>query len=295
MSLKKITLALVSLSIPLSSQAIKPSMPLDSKIWIDRSNRLVGSATVKSLGSLGYNNLILKSHTELDLCNETAVQSFYSIEQPDYVFMAAAHVGGILANQSFSADFIYNNLAIQNNVIHGAYLAKVKKLLFLGSCCIYPKNCPQPIKESYLLTSPLELTNEAYALIRKFIEAKDAGESEVVIWESGTPSRELLFVDDLAEAAIWAMNHYEENEWLNVGSGKDVTIYELATLISQLVEYKGNIVFDSSKPDGTHRKLLDVSKIQNLGGEESTTSLSDGLAKTIQCYQKKLNNTNQQK
>ncbi len=295
MSLKKITLALVSLSIPLSSQAIKPSMPLDSKIWIDRSNRLVGSATVKSLGSLGYNNLILKSHTELDLCNETAVQSFYSIEQPDYVFMAAAHVGGILANQSFSADFIYNNLAIQNNVIHGAYLAKVKKLLFLGSCCIYPKNCPQPIKESYLLTSPLELTNEAYALIRKFIEAKDAGESEVVIWESGTPSREFLFVDDLAEAAIWAMNHYEENEWLNVGSGKDVTIYELATLISQLVEYKGNIVFDSSKPDGTHRKLLDVSKIQNLGGEESTTSLSDGLAKTIQCYQKKLNNTNQQK
>lgn len=308
------------------------SMNLDSKIWVAGSNGLVGSSIVRELRSLGYRNLILKSHAELDLCNEAAVQSFYAEERPEYVFLAAAHVGGIWANQSFPADFIRNNLVIQNNVIHGAYLANVKKLLFLGSSCIYPKNCPQPIKESYLLTSPLESTNEAYAiakiaglklcqaytkqygvrfislmptnlygpgdnfdlmnshvapaLIRKFIEAKEEGKSEVVIWGSGTPRREFLFVDDLAQAAIWAMNNYEENEWLNVGSGEDVTIHELAILISQIVGFEGEIVFDSSKPDGTHRKLLDVSKIQSLGWKP-TTSLPDGLKKTFEWYQKK--------
>ncbi len=239
-------------------------------------------------------------------------------------------MGGILANETFPADFLYTNLAIQSNVIHGAYLAKVKKLLFLGSSCIYPKDCPQPIKETYLLTSPLEPTNEAYAiakiaglklcqayakqygvrfislmptnlygpgdnfdlknshvapaLIRKFIEAKEAGKPEVIVWGTGKPRREFLFVDDLAHAAVWAMNNYEENQWLNVGTGEDITIYELTTLISELTGYQGKIIFDSSKPDGTLRKLLDVSKIENLGWK-ATTSLTDGLEKTIKWYQ----------
>jgi GDP-L-fucose synthase len=332
MTYKKIILALLTLTLPLLSQEAPETMNVDSKIWVAGSNGLVGSSIVRTLRSQGYKNLILKSHAELDLCDEKAVQDFYNTEKPEYVFVAAAKVGGILANETFPAEFLRTNLTIQNNVIHGAYVANVKKLLFLGSSCIYPKLCPQPIKEEYLLTSTLEKTNEAYAiakiaglklcqayskqygarfislmptnlygpgdnfdlknshvapaLIRKFIEAKENGETEVTIWGSGTPKREFLFVDDLAEAAVWAMNHYEENEWLNVGTGEDVTIYELATLISKLVDYQGKLVFDSTKPDGTPRKLLDVSKIENLGWKAST-SLPDGLEQTIKWYQEK--------
>ena len=330
MFLRKCAFVFFTTALPLFSQGTPGDMKLDSKIWVAGGSGLVGSAIVRTLHSLGYHNLILKSHTELDLCDERAVQAFYEEEKPEYVFVAAAQVGGILANETFPADFLYTNLAIQSNVIHGAYLAKVKKLLFLGSSCIYPKDCPQPIKETYLLTSPLEPTNEAYAiakiaglklcqayakqygvrfislmptnlygpgdnfdlknshvapaLIRKFIEAKEAGKPEVIVWGTGKPRREFLFVDDLAHAAVWAMNNYEENQWLNVGTGEDITIYELTTLISELTGYQGKIIFDSSKPDGTLRKLLDVSKIENLGWK-ATTSLTDGLEKTIKWYQ----------
>jgi GDP-L-fucose synthase len=305
-------------------------MPLDAKIWVVGHNGLVGSAIVRHLQDQGYSNLVCRSHAELDLCDAGAVKAFYAEEAPEYVFVAAAKVGGILANSTFPAEFIHTNLMIECNVIHEAYQANVKKLLFLGSSCIYPRDCPQPIREEYLLTGPLEPTNEWYsvakiaglklcqayamqhkarfislmptnlygprdsfdlqtshvlpALIRKFIEAKESNSPEVVVWGSGSPFREFLFVDDLAEASVWAMNNYEENMWLNVGTGVDISIRELAQMISDLVGYKGQIVFDSSKPDGTPKKLLDVSKINNLGWR-AKTSLKDGLEKTIAWYQ----------
>jgi GDP-L-fucose synthase len=310
------------------------SMEFNSKIWVAGSNGLVGSAIVRNLKAQGYANLILIGHEELDLCNEASVNAFYAKEKPEYVFVAAAKVGGILANSQYPADFISINLAIERNVIQGAYIHGVKKLLFLGSSCIYPRECPQPIKEEYLLTAPLESTNEYYAiakiaglkmcesyskqygakfislmptnlygigdnfdlntshvipaLIRKFVDALDQGKPEVVVWGTGTPKREFLFVDDLAEATVWAMNNYEESTWLNVGTGEDISISELVQLISEHVGFKGQIVFDTTKPDGTPRKLLDVSKINNLGWKAST-SLGEGLDKTIAWYKEHRN------
>jgi len=304
-------------------------MPMDAKIWVAGHNGLVGSAIVRHLQMQGYSNLVFRSQEELDLCDRPAVQAFYAQEAPEYVFVAAAKVGGIFANNTYPAEFIYTNLMIEANVIDEAHRANVKKVLFLGSSCIYPRECPQPIKEEYLLTGPLEPTNEWYAiakiaglklcqaysrqygdrfislmptnlygpgdsfnlqnshvipaLIKKFIEAKESNSSEVIVWGSGKPYREFLFVDDLAEACVWAMNEYEEDEWLNVGMGKDISIGDLAQIISDLVGYRGQIVFDSSKPDGTPKKLLDVSKINKLGWK-AKTPLKEGLQKTIDWY-----------
>lgn len=306
-------------------------MPSDAKIWVVGHKGLVGSAIVRHLQNQGYSNLVLRSHAELDLSDSAAVRVFYAEEAPEYVFVAAAKVGGILANNTYAAEFIHTNLMIECNVIHEAYHANVKKLLFLGSSCIYPRECPQPIREEYLLTSPLEPTNEWYAvakiaglklcqaynkqygsrfislmptnlygpgdsfdlqtshvlpaLIRKFIEAKESNRPEVVVWGSGRPFREFLFVDDLAEACVWAMNDYEENMWLNVGTGRDISIKEVAQMISDLIGYEGQVVFDSSKPDGTPKKLLDVSKINGLGWS-AKTDLKEGLRETIEWYKK---------
>jgi GDP-L-fucose synthase len=271
----------------------------------------VGSAIVRKLHSAGYGNLIVRSSSELDLRDTKAVQSFFEQEKPDYVFLAAAKVGGIVANSTYPAEFLYQNIAIQNNVIHNAYLCGVKKLLFLGSSCIYPKLCPQPIKEEYLLTGELEPTNEAYAiakiagikmcdayrsqygchfisamptnmygpndnfdlqnshvlpaLLRKMHEAKLANAAEVVIWGTGTPKRELLHSDDLSSACIFLMQHFDEAGPINIGTGDDLSILELAQLVKRIVGFEGAIVHDLSKPDGTPRKLLDVSKIHKLG------------------------------
>ncbi|MCO6174784.1 GDP-L-fucose synthase [Flavobacterium sp. NRK F10] len=299
----------------------------DSKIFVAGSNGMVGSAIVRNLVKNGFKNIIIRSSKELDLRNQQAVLSFFEIEKPEYVFLAAAKVGGIHANNTYPAAFIYDNMMIQNNVIHAAHLTHVTKLLFLGSSCIYPKFAPQPIKEEYLLTGALEPTNEAYAiakisglkmcefykkqygcnfisamptnlygindnfnlqnshvlpaLLRKFIEAKQNNQHEVVVWGSGTPMREFLFVDDLAEACVFLMQSYNETETVNVGTGEDVTIKELAETIKDIVGFEGELVFDSSKPDGTPRKLLDVSKINHLGWKHKT-SLKEGIEKTLQ-------------
>ncbi len=304
-------------------------MDLHAKIWVAGHKGLAGSAIVRNLTARGYDNLVLKTHDELDLRDSAAVCAFYAKEKPEYVFIAAAQVGGILANSTYPAEFIRNNLAIEENLIHHAYLSGVKKLLFLGSSCIYPRDCPQPIKEEYLLTGPLEPTNEWYAiakiaglklcqaykaqygarfislmptnlygpgdnfdlnsshvipaLIRKFVDAKEANAPEVVVWGTGTPRREFLYVDDLASAAVWAMQSYEENQWLNVGTGVDLSILELAQTISDIVGFSGQIVLDLSKPDGTPRKLLDVSKINSYGWK-AATRLRPGLEKAIAWY-----------
>lgn len=278
---------------------------------------MVGSAILKALKSEGYHNFLLRSSAELDLRNQTAVQAFFEEEKPEYVFLAAAKVGGIQANNTYRADFLYENLAIQNNVIHFSYTSGVKKLMFLGSSCIYPKHAPQPLKEEYLLTGLLEPTNEPYAiakiagikmceayrdqygcnfisvmptnlfgykdnyhlesshvlpaLIRKFHEAKINGEKEVVMWGSGTPEREFLFSDDLADACVFLMNNYNEKSFLNVGAGKDISIKDLAELIKDIVGYKGEIVLDSTKPDGTPKKLMDSSRLFELGWQPKIT------------------------
>jgi len=304
-------------------------MEKEAKIFVAGHQGLVGSSIVRALEKQGYTHLILKTHKELDLCNQAAVEDFYAREKPEYVFFAAAKVGGILANTLYPAQFIQENLAMENNIIHGAYKASVKKLLFLGSSCIYPKYCPQPIEEEALLTGPLEPTNEWYAiakiaglklcqayrkqygarfislmptnlygpcdnynpqnshvlpaLIRKFIEAKQQNKQEVVIWGTGMAKREFLYVDDLADAALFAMNHYEGSQWLNVGTAEDVTIKDAALLIAKIVGYQGDFIFDTSKPDGTPRKVLDVTKIQQLGWK-ATTSLEEGLEKAISWY-----------
>ena len=283
----------------------------DAKIYVAGSNGMVGSAIVRALKAKGYINIVVKSSKELDLKNQQAVHDFFNQEQPEYVFLAAAKVGGIHANNSYPATFIYDNLMIQSNVIQAAYDFNVKKLLFLGSSCIYPKFAPQPIKEEYLLTGSLEPTNEAYAiakiaglkmcqfykqqygcnfisamptnlfgvndnfnlenshvlpaLLRKFIEAKQNNKQEVTIWGSGTPMREFLFVDDLAEACLFLMENYNGIETVNIGTGEDVSIKELAETIMKIVGFEGSLIFDASKPDGAPRKLLDVSKINNLG------------------------------
>lgn len=296
------------------------------KIFVAGSNGMVGSAIVRNLEHNGFTNIITKNSKTLDLRNQQAVLDFFEKEKPEYVFLAAAKVGGIFANNAYPAEFIYDNIMIQNNVIHAAYLNKVEKLLFLGSSCIYPKFASQPLKEEYLLTGALEQTNEAYAiakisglkmcefykkqygcnfisamptnlygindnfnlqnshvlpaLLRKFIEAKKNKASEVVVWGSGTPLREFLFVDDLAEACVFLMEHYDDVETVNVGTGEDVSIKTLATTIKEIVGFEGKLVFDGTKPDGTPRKLLDVSKINKLGWKHKT-NLEEGIIKTI--------------
>jgi GDP-L-fucose synthase len=303
----------------------------DAKIYVAGSNGMVGSAIVRALKAKGYINLIVKSSKELDLKNQQSVHDFFSQEQPEYVFLAAAKVGGIHANNTYPATFIYDNIMIQSNVIQAAYDFNVKKLLFLGSSCIYPKFAPQPIKEEYLLTGSLEPTNEAYAiakiaglkmcqfykqqygcnfisamptnlfgvndnfnlenshvlpaLLRKFIEAKQNNKQEVTIWGSGTPMREFLFVDDLAEACLFLMENYNGIETVNIGTGEDVSIKELAETIMKIVGFEGSLIFDASKPDGAPRKLLDVSKINNLGWKHQT-NLEEGIQKTLNWIQK---------
>lgn len=307
-------------------------MEKNVKIYVAGHRGLVGSAIVRRLEAEGYNNILVRTHQELDLIDQSAVEAFFTKEKPDYVFLSAAKVGGIQANNSYPADFIYRNLMIETNIIHSAYQSGVKKLLFLGSSCIYPKLCPQPIKEEYLLTSALETTNEAYAiakiaglelckfykrqygvnfisamptnlygindnfdlnnshvmpaLMRKFHEAKLAGASEVVMWGTGKPKREFLYVDDLADALVFLMKSYNEEGHVNVGTGEDVEIRELAQLISEVVGYQGKIVNDLSKPDGTPQKLLDVSKLAGLGWKYKT-SLKEGLMKTYDWFIKK--------
>ncbi|WP_445456275.1 GDP-L-fucose synthase [Flavobacterium sp. HNIBRBA15423] len=297
-----------------------------SKIFVAGSRGMVGSAIIRNLKATGFENIITKSSKDLDLRNQKEVFAFFEKEKPEYVFLAAAKVGGIYANNSYPADFIYDNMMIQNNVIHASYKNNVKKLLFLGSSCIYPKFAPQPLKEEYLLTGSLEPTNEAYAiakisglkmcefykkqydcnfisamptnlygindnfnlqnshvlpaLLRKFIEAKSNNSNEVVIWGSGTPMREFLFVDDLAEACIFLMQNYNDTETVNIGTGIDVTIKELAETIQKIVGFEGYLTFDASKPDGTPRKLLDVSKINNLGWKHKV-NLKEGIQKTL--------------
>lgn len=272
---------------------------------------MVGSAIHRKLLNEGYSNLVTRTSTELDLRNQQAVTDFFNTEKPEYVFLAAAKVGGIIANNTYRADFLYENLAIQNNVIHQSYETGVKKLMFLGSSCIYPKLAPQPLKEDYLLTGLLEETNEPYAiakiagiklcdayraqyncnfisvmptnlygyndnyhpqnshvlpaLIRKFHEAKVNGTAEVVIWGSGSPMREFLFADDLADACYFLMQNYNEPHLINIGTGVDLTIKDLALLIKKVTGFEGALTFDSSKPDGTPRKLMDVSKLHKLG------------------------------
>lgn len=306
-------------------------MNKDSKIYVAGHNGMVGSAIVRKLKELGYKNLILKTRKELDLTNQFQVNHFFHFEKPEYVFLAAAKVGGIKANDDFRADFIYENLIIQSNVIKASYDNKVKKLLFLGSSCIYPKHCPQPIKEEYLLTGLLEKSNDAYAIakiagikmcqdfnkqygtnfisvmptnlygpnddydlntshvlpamIRKFHEAKVNGLNKVEIWGTGTPKREFLYVDDLADACYYLMLNYNDSEIINVGTGQDVTIAELAVGIKNIVGFEGDIYFNTEMPDGTPRKLLDVSKIKEIGWSH-TTSLVDGIKKTYQDYVK---------
>lgn len=302
-----------------------------AKIYVAGSNGMVGSAIVRTLEANGYSNIVVKSSKELDLKNQQAVHDFFNQEQPEYVFLAAAKVGGIHANNTYPATFIYDNIMIQSNVIQAAYEFNVKKLLFLGSSCIYPKMASQPLKEEYLLTGSLEPTNEAYAiakiaglkmcqfykqqygcnfisamptnlfgindnfnlknshvlpaLLRKFIEAKQNNQHEVSIWGSGLPMREFLFVDDLAEACLFLMENYNGVETVNIGTGEDVTIKELAETIMKIVGFEGNLVFDSTKPDGTPRKLLDVSKINNLGWKHKVT-LEEGIQKTLNWIQK---------
>ncbi len=287
---------------------------------------MVGSSIVRRLESDGFHNILKRTSREVDLRDQSQVSSFFESEQPDYVFLAAAKVGGILANSTYRAEFLYDNLMIQNNVIHHAYFNGVKKLLFLGSSCIYPKLAPQPLKEEYLLTGLLESTNEPYAiakiagiklcdayrsqygcnfisamptnlygpndnydlqkshvlpaLIRKFIEANRDVKQEVEIWGTGNPKREFMHVDDLAEACIFLMKNYDEPGFVNVGTGIDVTIKELAQTIMEFVGYEGSLKFDPSKPDGTPRKLMDVSKIESLGWKAKIT-LEEGLKRTI--------------
>ena len=304
-------------------------MQKNSKIYVAGHLGLVGSAITKKLKSLGYENLVLKTKNELDLMNQSAVADFFKKAKPEFVFLAAAKVGGIVANNTYPAQFIYENLQIQNNIIHYSYLNKAKKLLFLGSSCIYPRECPQPIKEEYLLSGSLEPTNEPYAiakiagikmcqnynrqygtnfiavmptnlygtndnfdlnnshvlpaLIRKFHEGKINNSPMVTVWGTGSPRREFLLVDDLADACIFLMNNYDGKEIINIGTGVDITIKELAKLIKNIIGYKGKINWDAAKPDGTPRKLLDVTKLHALGWHHQT-NLEPGIKITYNWY-----------
>lgn len=286
-------------------------MDVSSKIYIAGHKGMVGSALERNLRVHGFTNLIVRTRAELDLCKQSDVNDFFAKEKPDYVFLAAAKVGGIYANNTYRAEFIYENLMVQNNVIHAAYLHKVKKLMFLGSSCIYPKMAPQPLKEEYLLSGPLEYTNEPYAvakiagikmcesyhlqygcdfisvmptnlygpndnydlnnshvlpaLLRKFHDAIEHGQDAVTVWGTGSPRREFMHADDMADACVFLMNKYTGDKFVNVGVGSDISIKELAHLVAKTVGYKGKIVFDTSKPDGTPRKLMDVSFLHSLG------------------------------
>ena len=302
-------------------------MNLNDKIYIAGHRGMVGSAILRQLKAKGYKNFVLKTSSELDLRNQQEVAGFFAQEKPDYVFLAAAKVGGIVANNTYRADFIYENLMIQNNVIHQAYVNKVKKLMFLGSSCIYPKLAPQPLKEEYLLTGVLEPTNEPYAIakiagikmcdayrdqygcnfisvmptnlygpndnydlneshvlpamLRKFIIAKRNSDAAVTIWGSGSPKREFLHADDLAQACLFLMESYNEAGLVNIGIGDDISILELAQLIKKTVGFEGEILTDTTKPDGTPRKLMDVSKLNELGWKAKIT-LEEGIQKVYE-------------
>ncbi len=304
-------------------------MEKNSKIYVAGHRGMVGSAIYRKLQKEGFTNIVTKTSSDLDLRDQQAVTEFFQSEKPDYVFLAAAKVGGIVANNTYRADFLYENLAIQNNVIHQSHLNGVKKLMFLGSSCIYPKLAPQPLKETYLLTGLLEETNEPYAiakiagikmcdayraqygsnfisvmptnlygyndnyhpqnshvlpaLIRRFDEAKKSGAKEVMIWGSGTPMREFLFADDLANACYFLMQSYNEPNLINIGTGTDLSIKDLALMIKKTVGFEGEITFDSSKPDGTPRKLMDVSKLHNLGWKHQI-DLEEGLKLAYQDF-----------
>ena len=311
-------------------------MNKESKIFVAGHKGLVGSAIVRKLKAEGYDNLICRTHRQMDLCNQQLVLDFFKTEKPEYVFMGAARVGGIKANDDYRADIIYSNLQIQVNVIQAAYLNKVKKLLFLGSSCIYPKLCPQPMKEEHLLSGYLEPTNDAYAiakisgilmcqsynrqygtnyisvmptnlygpndnydlekshvlpaLIRKFHEAKSKGAKEVVVWGSGRPTRDFLYVDDLADACLFLMNNYDSNEIVNIGTGLEITIKDLAELIKKIVGYSGKIVFDQTKPDGTPLKILDVDKLKNMGWTFKT-GLEEGIGKAYDAFKETISDS----
>ncbi len=304
-------------------------MNTDSKIYVAGHRGLVGSAIVRSLKDKGYNNIVVRTHKELDLTDQAAVFDFFEKERPEYVVLAAAHVGGINANQTYPADFIYINSAIQCNVIKASHDTKVKKLLFLGSSCIYPKMAPQPISESDLLTGPLETTNEAYAiakisglemckffkrqygddfiscmptnlygpndnfnlqnshvlpaLIRKFDDAKESGAPYVELWGTGKPLREFLYVDDMADACVYLLENYSGEEHVNIGTGKEITIKDLALMVKEIVGFEGEIKWNSDMPDGTPRKLLNVDKLHNIGWKEKV-SLRDGIRMEYEWY-----------
>ena len=321
-------------------------MKQDSKIYVAGHRGLVGSALMRQLQAKGYANLVTRTHAELDLTDQAAVRDFFSAEKPEYVLLAAAKVGGIQANNTYPAEFIRQNLAIQTNVIHEAWRNNVQRLLFLGSSCIYPKDCPQPIKEEYLLTGPLEPTNRPYALakiagiemcwsynrqygtrymaamptnlygpgdnydlnnshvlpalIRKMHEAKQRGDKEVVVWGTGTPKREFLYSDDMAEACIYLLEQPEEKlqplfsdnqpPLVNVGCGEDLTIRELAELVKKIVGFEGELTFDTTKPDGTMRKVMDVSTLKQMGWR-ATMQLRDGITSAYGAYLSRLTNT----
>ena len=306
------------------------TMEKDSKIYVAGHNGLVGSAIVRALKKDGFENLILRSHKELDLLDQQKVKEFFEKEKPEYVFLCAAKVGGIMANKTYPANFIMENLQIETNIIDSAYKNKITKLLFLGSSCIYPRECPQPIKEEYLLTGPLEETNKAYALakiagiiasqsmntqygtnfisvmptnlygindnfdlesshvlpamIRKFHDAKERKDKSVTLWGDGSPMREFLYVEDLAEACVFLMQNYDKSEIVNIGTGEDVTIKELANTVKNCVGFEGEVVWDKAKPNGTPRKLLDVSRLHLLGWKHKT-DLAEGIRKTYEWYQ----------
>jgi GDP-L-fucose synthase len=304
-------------------------MEKNSKIYVAGHNGMVGSAIVRKLKGEGFTNIITRRSAELDLRNQQAVNNFFSTEKPDYVFLAAAKVGGIVANNTYRAEFLYDNLMIEANIIHAAYLNKATKLLFLGSSCIYPKLAPQPLKEEYLLTGLLEPTNEGYAvakitgiklcetyrdqygcnfisamptnlygegdnyhpqnahvipsLLRRFHEAKTENKNEVTIWGSGSPLREFMYCDDVADACIFLMQTYNDKLFVNVGTGKDITIRDLAVKVKEVVGYKGEIVFDTSKPDGTPRKLMDSGLLHAMGWKHKV-EFSEGLPKAYQFF-----------
>ena len=304
-------------------------MNLDAKIYVAGHRGLVGSAIVRNLEDKGYKNIIYRTHKELDLTNQEAVRRFFEEEKPEYVFLAAAKVGGIHANNTYPADFIYDNLMIQNNVIKAAHDFDVKKLLFLGSTCIYPKMAPQPIKEEYLLTGALEETNEAYAvakiaglemckffkrqygdnfiscmptnlygpndnfdlknshvlpaLIRKFHEAKVKNSDVVEVWGTGTPLREFLYVDDMADACVFLMENYDGEQHVNIGTGEEVSIRELAETVKKVVGFEGKLVFNTDMPDGTPRKLTTVDKLHGLGWKHNV-SLNDGIKRAYKWF-----------
>lgn len=304
-------------------------MEKNSKIFVAGHRGMVGSALVRKLQQEGFSNIVTRTSSELNLCNQAAVNDFFVSEKPDYVFLAAAKVGGIMANNIYRGEFLYNNLMIESNIVHASYVNGVKKLLFLGSSCIYPKLAPQPLNEEYLLTGLLEPTNEPYAvakiagiklceayrdqygcnfisvmptnlygegdnyhpqnshvipaLLRKFHEAKVNKADHVEIWGTGTPLREFMYVDDLADACFFIMKNYDEKLFINAGTGEEVSISDLASIVKEVVGYEGEIKFDASKPDGTPRKLMDNTRLHKMGWSHKV-SLKDGLAKAYQHF-----------